>query len=172
MASDRVLPVHFGLLSLVLFIRGASFVCPALAFELRVLDLAFLVSRPPAPAQSIPILRARYVPSEGFRCEVVLQSFSATLFQVISLQEQGIKQTQTHPIEGEAIDRASTISPHLKDTNIAIDRNQPLNIIDCSLRPLFPSSLKSGQIWLEDLSSSSFFLPCFPSRSLLPPPLH
>lgn len=48
MASDRVLPVHFGLLSLVLFIRGASFVCPALAFELRVLDLAFLVSRPPA----------------------------------------------------------------------------------------------------------------------------
>ena len=48
LASDRVLPVHFGLLSLVLFIRGASFVCPALAFELRVLDLAFLVSRPPA----------------------------------------------------------------------------------------------------------------------------
>jgi hypothetical protein len=114
LASDRVLPVHFRLLSLVLFIRGASFVCPALAFELRVLDLAFLVPRPPATPLALHNQYTATVRTEGFRCQVVLQSFSATLFQVISLQEQGIKQTQTHPIDlqqGEAIDRPSTISP-------------------------------------------------------------
>ena len=171
MASDRVLPVHFGLLSLVLFHTWSLLCLPSLGFRAESVGPCLFGLTPPCTC-TINILRARYVPSEGFRCQVVLQSFSATLFQVISLQEQGIKQTQTHPIEGEAIDRASTISPHLKDTTIAIDRNQRLNIIDCSLCPLFPSSLKSGQIWLADLSSSSFFLPCFPSRSLLPPPLH
>jgi hypothetical protein len=75
LASDRVLPVHFRLLSLVLSIRGASFVCPALAFELRVLYLTFLVPRPPATPLHNQYT-ARYVP----------RAFAARSYYSLSVQ--------------------------------------------------------------------------------------
>jgi hypothetical protein len=68
------------------------FVCPALAVELRVLVLAFLVTRPPAV---LYLYTRRYVPTTFTASVVWIAASSATLFRLFLFSKQGINQLRS-----------------------------------------------------------------------------